>query len=131
MIEFLLTRPSRGTTTTTVQVVRGGAFLLTRPSRGATLRRDQLLRRQPISTHTPLAGRDRQDPSGSFRTTDFYSHAPRGARPYGMDMVHHRINFYSHAPRGARHSIPLELSGYSDISTHTPLAGRDQNDHDV
>ena len=55
-------------------------FLLTRPSRGAT----KYLRRPPrprtISTHTPLAGRDRSHGTDLKRKLDFYSHAPRGAR---------------------------------------------------
>ena len=34
-------------------------------------------------------------------------------------------NFYSHAPRGARHDGKCAVHGKGDISTHTPLAGRD------
>ena len=79
--QFLLTRPSRGATGTTASDLenrnfyshapRGARqeladlvteriqFLLTRPSRGATCRLNHLVRLYPISTHTPLAGRDK------------------------------------------------------------------------
>ena len=78
-----------------------------------------------ISTHTPLAGRDEAEDLQTIRDKNFYSHAPRGARPgvnddkqreklisthtplAGRDILllkHLRCSpdFYSHAPRGAR-----------------------------
>ena len=58
------------------------AFLLTRPSRGATrLSRTIWERYMIISTHTPLAGRDALTSNTAKVIGDFYSHAPRGARP--------------------------------------------------
>ena len=56
---FLLTRPSRGATRFKIQKLAPVPFLLTRPSRGATSSRILALKRCRISTHTPLAGRDR------------------------------------------------------------------------
>ena len=126
---------------------------------------------QPISTHTPLAGRD--DALGLWLhfKKDFYSHAPRGARH--LESVQNlsasqflltrpsrgatgttasdleNRNFYSHAPRGARQEladlvterIQFLLTRPSrgamtkwprrKISTHTPLAGRDNTANDA
>ena len=57
-----------------------------------------------ISTHTPRAGRDKRFVLTVRTHTDFYSHAPCGARPAaGGTGCYHRDNFYSHAPCGARH----------------------------
>ena len=145
-------------------------FLLTRPSRGAT----QLALAQgasdEISTHTPLAGRDVERLVYLLPLSDFYSHAPRGARlgvtPPALSATEflltrpsrdatqrvlevvvcfhisthtplagrdkasaveccRTMNFYSHAPRGAR-PMPDDVILLTDpISTHTPLAGRD------
>ena len=100
-----------------------------------------------ISTHTPLAGRDIAAHVRVILHCHFNSHAPCGAR------LHHRFahpeadDFNSHAPCGARRTIfplygigssfqltrplrgvttqPLSLHSLCEISTHTPLAGRD------
>ena len=101
-----------------------------------------------ISTHTPLAGRDENRfgmPSIVYK--DFYSHAPRGARRFSetKKILLHKFlltrpsrgatrrrsyisksnHFYSHAPRGARRYLVLVAHANHWISTHTPLAGRD------
>ena len=100
---FLLTRPSRGATRIVGKMCFITVFLLTRPSRGATDR-----------------GRDK-----AAKRHNFYSHAPRGARQAynkaGLDLG----NFYSHAPRGARPYNIKNMGEWDEISTHTPLAGRD------
>ena len=56
-------------------------FLLTRPSRGATFYLFHFFTPFLISTHTPLAGRDDSRRISGWLDDDFYSHAPRGARP--------------------------------------------------
>ena len=124
-------------------------FLLTRPSRGATAWPCSVSHWPPISTHTPLAGRDFTATASVGTSADFYSHAPRGARQMSRSSSGNSTNFYSHAPRGARHAIDeyteqLIEDFYSHaprgarrspnapwftrlrISTHTPLAGRDR-----
>ena len=100
-IEFLLIRPSWGATATNTgnlstihfysHAPRGArrnriresggreVFLLTRPSRGVTSRRRKINIHRHISTHTPLAGRDRALRRNLRRYKHFYSHAPRGA----------------------------------------------------
>ena len=55
---FLLTRPSRGATISTLSLSSTAKFLLTRPSRGETFTSTLGGTILPISTHTPLAGRD-------------------------------------------------------------------------
>ena len=88
---------------------------------------DREMRRAIISTHTPLAGRDRGDAFQRRIGSHFYSHAPRGARQsVGADGVTWSCNFYSHAPRGARLQEIFRLLRGRRISTHTPLAGRDE-----
>ena len=79
--------------------------------------------------------------------SNFYSHAPRGARPENRESAVISVDFYSHAPRGARQLIflfadfvelflltrpsrgatreELRSNPAGRISTHTPLAGRD------
>ena len=79
-----------------------------------------------ISTHTPLAGRDITYLRLTICSMNFYSHAPRGARRKQRGEVSDTDDFYSHAPRGARPVRPVQdLTGFF-ISTHTPLAGRDE-----
>ena len=124
-----------------------GTFLLTRPSRGATGLQSNTPARSLISTHTPLAGRDRMAKRILHEICHFYSHAPRGARHLYDDFMALDTNFYSHAPRGARLPLVMPLtaelqflltrpsrgatkntvnnSAAFRISTHTPLAGRD------
>ena len=103
---FLLTRPSRGATRTPQALrIPLTAFLLTRPSRGAT--RTALLRLQ--------------------RERNFYSHAPRGARlRCGMDRCRSSRFLLTRPSRGATDAKD-NIDYYNQISTHTPLAGRDSN----
>ena len=56
---FLLTRPSRDVTFLDSDWNMVPLFLLTRPSRDVTRVLSAELERENISTHTPLAGRDR------------------------------------------------------------------------
>ena len=80
-----------------------GAFQPTRPLRGATPLQTYKYRKQQISTHAPLAGRDSRGIVLKSRLEYFNPRAPCGARP--------------------PHS--LQVSGHGCISTHAPLAGRD------
>ena len=123
--KFLLTRPSRGATYTEQGVIyvddnfyshapRGARrileciwlpmsqFLLTRPSRGATYVLDTCPYYISISTHTPLAGRDKIVDALND-TLPISTHTPLAGRD--LECTHYRTsirNFYSHAPRGAR-----------------------------
>ena len=64
----------------------------------------ELVTARSISTHTPLAGRDKKKPIGYYQAGNFNSHAPCGARLKGYKAVEKKRK----------------------ISTHTPLAGRDE-----
>ena len=145
---FLHTRPSRGATgcrSTSGEPVKNfyshaprGArptknhltvgthsFLLTRPSRGATLWRYASYSQAGISTHTPLAGRDVPHCECTPCKRNFYSHAPRGARRQQDRRLMHRLTFLLTRPsRGATCDTDASLPAFR-ISTHTPLAGRD------
>ena len=55
---FLLTRPLRDVTIILARYALIRIFLLTRPLRDVTPQPDTAEQPQPISTHTPLAGRD-------------------------------------------------------------------------
>ena len=144
---FLLTRPLRGATCNRRRRCICKKFLLTRPLRGATGSLRCPCGRLMISTHTPLAGRDICVIFDIPLNTDFYSHAPCGARPETRRVSRSKKYFYSHAPCGARPEFfktarrlreflltrPLRGATPSPrahrvsqrISTHTPLAGRD------
>ena len=100
------------------------SFLLTRPSRGATNSHSHKSPCPQISTHTLFAGRDFALTPSFYGIRYFYSHAPRGARPYRKFGTSSPSHFYSHAPRGARREVREPRWKYL-ISTHTPLAGRD------
>ena len=79
-----------------------------------------------ISTHTPLAGRDFADTQIVKIKKDFYSHAPCGARhAAAANKTLQQRDFYSHAPCGARRTRTILAASIITISTHTPLAGRD------
>ena len=92
--------------------------------RGARPELTEETRERYISTHTPLAGRDAFPHCLTSAVRHFNSHAPRGARRRRVCDYGRGQNFNSHAPRGARlkrSAVPR----FFRISTHTPLAGRD------
>ena len=79
-----------------------------------------------ISTHTPLAGRDNKDLRSTQSQLNFYSHAPRGARPhFCKNKASNRQFLLTRPSRGATSAYP-SLTCPKQISTHTPLAGRDR-----
>ena len=78
-----------------------------------------------ISTHTPLAGRNKVMKIIAVMSPNFYSHAPRGAQHGAADFKVNGNQFLLTRPsRGATISI-LAATPEKLISTHTPLAGRD------
>ena len=80
-----------------------------------------------ISTHAPLAGRDRPEcPQGRCRRSYFNPRAPCGARPAapGAEPPLHHIS--THAPLAGRDMDDVVVIAPNKISTHAPLAGRDR-----
>ena len=79
-----------------------------------------------ISTHTPLARRDQAVQDANAALTNFYSHASCEARPKILKHYYTReIFLLTRLLRGAT-NLKIELIYQYIISTHTPLARRDQ-----
>ena len=80
-----------------------------------------------ISTHAPLAGRDIPAIAMRTKTRNFNPRAPCGARRNIRHLLFVGMNnFNPRAPCGARPGSRRHGSHYMSISTHAPLAGRDQ-----
>ena len=110
---------------------RRSRFLLTRPSRGATRWRTSGAGAEQISTHTPLAGRDEVRGAAAGGNQDFYSHAPRGARPASWRFSMRSNRFLLTRPSRGATRVRLITFPILCISTHTPLAGRDLRTHNI
>ena len=123
--KFLLTRLSRGATTSPGKLLtewndfysrasrearRSKAlnvharikFLLTRLSRGATNNHPFWIVNSRISTHAPLARRDSTEGGLYYVLSNFYSRASREARHNIRRKIGSEHNFYSRASREAR-----------------------------
>ena len=100
-------------------------FLLTRPLRDVTLPFIVDLWGETISTHTPLAGRDKKQRRFETALLNFYSHAPCGTWRMGNSARTEYTEFLLTRPlRDVTFRLP-EFQKETQISTHTPLAGRD------
>ena len=125
---FQPTRPLRGATELLPYIDRGCRFQPTRPLRGATSRRRDRGQRTIISTHAPLAGRDCK---GLCQAPSHYPFQPtrplRGATfsPRSGEKMDRYFN--PRAPCGARLRQRPHPQAGNDISTHAPLAGRDEH----
>ena len=128
--------------------VTGTKFQSTRPSRGETGRGAGRRRRECISIHSPLAGRDKGRDSGATEGINFNPLAPRGARRYRTGCGFTWIRFQSTRPSRGETTYWLAYgriilfqstrpsrgetccdsyrSAYHRISIHSPLAGRDR-----
>ena len=99
---FLLTRPLRDVTKCGKQSAGSGRFLLTRPLRDVTMGEQGKFQHSDISTHTPLAGRDKVIPENTALGQVISTHTPLAGRDdctvlTGLKCTQH---FYSHAPCG-------------------------------
>ena len=145
---FQSTRPLRGATSDHPwRNLWAWVFQPTRPLRGATRTPIKLRDCFLISTHAPLAGRDRSSIKVTINKRDFNPRAPCGARPRHIQRFARAFYFNPRAPCGARRlprrltassatfqpTRPLRGATYDPspffwfyyISTHAPLAGRD------
>ena len=147
---FLLVCLSRGATNRFYAVHSLHQFLLMRLIRGATWLFHQYVIEISISTHAPLAKRDKDRDKQLSDSTNFYSRASCEARPGNALENGVGFHFYSRASREARllaeehriypahfYSRPLcEARRGTEIlyalaiwiSTHAPLARRDNMD---
>ena len=79
-----------------------------------------------ISTHTPHAGRDKYSLKLYPAFSNFYSHAPCGARRSVCTILNCSPAISTHTPHAGRDDSGLAVVDGKPISTHTPHAGRDR-----
>ena len=103
--------------------IQGDIFLLTRPLRGATYVFLYLNARKVISTHTPLAGRDRGR-AIKLPRMNISTHTPLAGRDMDKTIINYLSrNFYSHAPCGARHVQEWVMQSLKAFLLTRPLRG--------
>ena len=101
--QFQLTRPLRGATPWGRVSQRAERFQLTRPLRGATCGAVPCRHAAAISTHTPLAGRDRIYIITQIWQFVISTHTPLAGRDNERGCSLWKVlDFNSHAPCGAR-----------------------------
>ena len=146
--QFQLTHPSRGATSASRPRPQDDVFQLTHPSRGATRKCNILfITFNNISTHAPLAGRDKykrafaelesisthaplagRDPSNCMKNTPNIkfqlTHPSRGATIPPMYCFQLSEYFNSRTPRGARLLIDWLAFTYKNFNSRTPRGAR-------
>ena len=81
-----------------------------------------------ISTHAPLAGRDERSEYPCTRDTYFNPRAPCGARRLPQRAPQAALRFQPTRPLRGATGTSSKTRGRGNISTHAPLAGRDDYD---
>ena len=121
---FQSTRPLRGATSDHPwRNLWAWVFQPTRPLRGATRTPIKLRDCFLISTHAPLAGRDRSSIQVTINKRDFNPRAPCGARPRHIQRFARAFYFNPRAPCGPRR-LPRRLTDRSATFQPTrPLRG--------
>ncbi len=105
--------------------LRLAKFQSTRPSWGATRKGWRIGKRNPISIHAPLVGRDKPSPHKRRTSRNFNPRAPRGARHVAALYPGVRAIFQSTRPSWGATRFAGALYAPRDISIHAPLVGRD------
>ena len=125
--QFQPTRPLRGATRTTWQTLTFGIFQPTRPLRGATAAPEQKALVLLISTHAPLAGRDRWRPDSSATEFHFNPRAPCGARLHRAVRQPRALLFQPTRPlRGATASSAPRTGPARNFNPRAPCGARQQ-----
>ena len=101
-------------------------FQPTRPLRGATSIASITSSGNSISTHAPLAGRDLEYLAIRATLKHFNPRAPCGARPTACSSFALDFTFQPTRPLRGATLEELQKKTAKVISTHAPLAGRDQ-----
>ena len=123
---FQSTRPLRGATSDHPwRNLWAWVFQPTRPLRGATRTPIKLRDCFLISTHAPLAGRDRSSIKVTINKRDFNPRAPCGARPIRKGIEEESLSFQPTRPlRGATPSHSLSLLHCYDFNPRAPCGAR-------
>ena len=79
-----------------------------------------------ISTHAPLAGRDRKSHSISYVPPVFQPTRPLRGATCHRDRYNAQRDISTHAPLAGRDLFVANCPPDYEISTHAPLAGRDR-----
>ena len=123
--KFLLTRPMRGATFTVMRSPYFRVISTHTPHAGRDLILTSCAQTNHISTHTPHAGRDGVCFGVNASSTDFYSHAPCGARLPKSRIHGGDAGFLLTRPMRGATEGNFHTYEWKYISTHTPHAGRD------
>ena len=123
---FQSTRPLRGATSDHPwRNLWAWVFQPTRPLRGATRTPIKLRDCFLISTHAPLAGRDRSSIKVTINKRDFNPRAPCGARRLPRRLTASSATFQPTRPlRGATPSHSLSLLHCYDFNPRAPCGAR-------
>ena len=121
---FLLTRPLRDVTYIFHSPKDIRKFLLTRPLRDVTKNNVWTLKTGIISTHTPLAGRDKILEEHGLNH-GISTHTPLAGRDQRIFLLSRQRIISTHTPLAGRDFLGRCRCDVG-ISTHTPLAGRDR-----
>ena len=103
-----------------------GTFLLTRPLRDVTALENGKYYIQDISTHTPLAGRDRRKSAWPGIYKKFLLTRPLRDVTASVEKLAVSVEFLLTRPLRDVTATELNVQAVKLISTHTPLAGRDR-----
>ena len=122
---FQPTRPLRGATEKFQHKRADNIFQPTRPLRGATISSRPILATGKISTHAPLAGRDRSRRQPTQRPQDFNPRAPCGARLRDILTNSGSILFQPTRPlRGATCETSSQIQAQDYFNPRAPCGAR-------
>ena len=125
---FQPTRPLRGATAIFASFAAiSWGFQPTRPLRGATQRMKTCTSPGRISTHAPLAGRDREGKPKEDNKMDFNPRAPCGARLLTKLCKIKSIHFNPRAPCGARLDNTNLINKDENFNPRAPCGARHLN----
>ena len=103
-----------------------GAFQPTRPVRGATEIAHKLTDTIKFQPTRPLRGATPCFHRGIAQSKFQPTRPLRGATRFQLYLVTNNIDFNPRAPCGARRHVKQNQQAKAKISTHAPLAGRDE-----
>ena len=128
-LAFQPTRPLRGATRWSTAPKAKAVFQPTRPLRGATITSILIQSWYNISTHAPLAGRDKVFGDSSGQPVEFQPTRPlRGATTHQNFIAIVSSNFNPRAPCGARREWYLPRYDRRNFNPRAPCGARLKDD---